>query len=122
MYDKLKPRALDMIEEAESKNEFVATQIVKQLKEEFDKVPSDETIRNRRKELLQQTGNAREAIDDLNEDIQKKSNYIIEDDNIVMQKRTKDVHGEMGAKEFELPINLIGEIVFDYSRHGGNLT
>lgn len=46
MYDKLKPKAVEMIKKAKKQNEFVATKIQNQLKAEFDNVPSDQTLRN----------------------------------------------------------------------------
>ena len=51
MYEDLKPRALEIIKEAKKQNEFVATQIKKELEETFENVPSAQTIRNRAKQI-----------------------------------------------------------------------
>ena len=119
-WEDLKNTALDMIKTAKENDSFVATEIRNELQDLFDEVPSAQTLRNWAKGLNKKTtkvkGKGKKALQELDKKTKKEKNYIVEGDEIIMQKKTNNMDGERITEEFKLPIKLIADMVFDYSR------
>ena len=125
-WEDLKNTALDMIKTAKENDSFVATEIRNELQDLFDEVPSAQTLRNWARWLNKKTkrvkAKSKEALEELDKKTKKEKNYIVDWDYVIMQKKVNTMEGNRETQEFEIPIKLIADMVFDYSRYGGNIS
>jgi len=117
----LKERILELKEEW-LKNQEISDVISAEIGETLSKQLIGYHLKKMYSETSSKRSNVTDSIDNLNDIIIEWAKYELEKDNIVFYKTKTELDGWKFKEKVSVPIELVSDIVYDYSRHGWNIT